>query len=147
MLRRKFLQNSGAMLVALLLWPKLVFAKVWNKPAFETTKLSDALVALGVTQPKLSKDILITAPDRAENGAVVQVEVASNIANTESIAILVEKNPTSLIAEFKFSPELEAFVITRIKMAESSDVTVVVKAGGQFFMQTKNVIVLENGCG
>lgn len=147
MLRRKFLQNSGALLAALLLWPKLLFAKTWNKPAFETTKISETLAALGVTQPKMSQDILITAPALAENGAVVQVEVSSNIANTESIAILVEKNPTPLIAEFKLSPELEAFVVTRIKMAETSDVTVVVKAGEQFFMQTKNVVVLENGCG
>ena len=147
MLRREFLQNSGAILAAFLLWPKLALAKAWNKPAFETAKLSEALAALGVTQPKSSQDILITAPDRAENGAVVQIEVHSHIAGTESIAILVEKNPTPLIAEFKLAPELEGFVITRIKMAETSDVTVVVKAGGQYFMQTKNVIVLENGCG
>lgn len=147
MLRRNFLQHTVVMLAAFALWPKFVFAKAWNKPAFETTKLSEALSALGVSQPTLSQEILITAPERAENGAVVQIEVASNIANTESIAILVEKNPTPLIAEFKLSPELESFVITRIKMAETSDVTVVVRAGGQYFMQAKNIIVLENGCG
>lgn len=145
--RRKFLRHSLMMFTALALWPKFVFAKTWNKPAFETTKLSEALAALGVTQASLSQDILITAPDRAENGAVVQIEITSNIANTESIAILVEKNPTPLIAEFKLSPELEAFVITRIKMAETSDLTVVVKAGGQYYKQARNIIVLENGCG
>lgn len=147
MLRREFLQKTCVMLTVFALWPKLALAKAWNKPAFETTKLSEALAALGVTQPKSNQDILITAPDRAENGAVVQIEVTSNIANTESIAILVEKNPTPLIADFKLSPALEGFVITRIKMAETSDVTVVVKAGGQYFMQSRNVVVLENGCG
>lgn len=148
MLRRAFIKNTLAVVATFALWPKLAFAKSWHKPAFETTKLSEALTELGVQQPPtMSEDILITAPDRAENGAVVQVEVTSHIANTESIAILVEKNPTPLIAEFKLAPALEGFVITRIKMAETSDVTVLVKAGGQYFMQARNVVVLENGCG
>jgi sulfur-oxidizing protein SoxY len=145
--RRKFLHNSVLILTALALWPKLVLAKIWNKPAFETTKLSEALNALGVEQAKISQDILINAPERAENGAVVQIEITSNLANTESITILVERNPTPLIAEFKLSSDLEAYVVTRIKMAETSDLTVVVKAGGHFFTQTKNIVVLENGCG
>ena len=77
----------------------------------------------------------------------MQVEIKSNIANTESIAILVDKNPTPLIATFKFSNGAEPFVVTRIKMAESSDIKVVVMAGGQYFTNARNVVVLENGCG
>ena len=146
MLRRQFLKQCSGLVVALWLMPKLAMAAIWNKPAFETTKLAEALANLGVINPINSQELSITAPDRAENGAIVQVEVTSLIANTESMAILVEKNPTPLIAHFKFAEGVAPFIITRIKMAETSDVTVVVKVGDQYYMQSKNVVVLENGC-
>ncbi len=147
MLRRKFLKQCAWMLAAAALSPKAVWAAVWNQPAFETSKLTEALEKLGIKNPVNSQDIKITAPDRAENGAIVQVEVTSQIPNTESITILVEKNPTPLIAQFKFFEGTQSFVITRIKMAETSDVTVLIKAREQYFINTKNVVVLENGCG
>lgn len=147
MQRRNFLTLLLGMATSLLVVPLSALAAVWNKAAFETTKLDVAIKSLDVVDEIVSQDIQIIAPDKAENGAIVQVEIKSNIANTESISILVEKNPTPLIAHFKFSNGAEPFVITRIKMAETSDVKVVVKAGAQYFTNAKNVIVLENGCG
>ena len=147
MLRRTFIKHCAAAFVAIGLLPKVAWSAVWNQAAFETTKLTEALTNLGVINAPKSQEIMITAPDRAENGAIVQVEVTSLIPNTEAIVILVENNPTPLIAQFNFFEGTQSFVITRIKMAETSDVTVIVKAGTQFFMQTKNVVVLENGCG
>ena len=121
--------------------------KAWNKTAFEATKLDEATKGLNVSTEISSKDIEIIAPDRAENGAVVQIEITSNIANTESITVLVEHNPTPLIGMFSFSNGALPFVITRIKMAEDSDLKVIVKAHGQYFTNSKKVVVLENGCG
>ncbi|MDI1309222.1 MAG: thiosulfate oxidation carrier protein SoxY [Methylotenera sp.] len=147
MQRRDFVKLVfGAFTLAFIL-PKNALAAIWNKAAFETTQLNEAEKNLEVNGEKLSQDILITVPDKAENGAIVQVEVKSNILNTETISIFVEKNPTPLIAHFKFSNGAEPFVVTRIKMAETSDVKVVVKAGNEYFMNAKNVVVLENGCG
>jgi sulfur-oxidizing protein SoxY len=147
MKRRDFLTTLCSVTAALLVMPLSALAATWNKSAFETSKLKEAEKDLEVEGEKFSQDIQITVPDKAENGAIVQVEVRSNIANTETITILVEKNPTPLIAHFKFSNGAEPFVVTRIKMAETSDVKVVVKAGNQYFTNAKNVIVLENGCG
>ena len=144
MRRRDFLLGLVTF-VALL--PVKVLAALWNKAAFESVKITDAARSLNINSEILSADIQIIAPDRAENGAIVQVEVKSNIANTEAIAIFVEKNPTPLIANFMFSNGAEPFVVTRIKMAETSDIKVVVKAGNQYFSNAKNVEVLENGCG
>lgn len=144
MRRRDFLLGLVTF-VALL--PIKVLAALWNKAAFESVKITDAARNLNINAEILSADIQITAPDRAENGAIVQVEVKSNIANTEAIAIFVEKNPTPLIANFMFSNGAEPFVVTRIKMAETADIKVVVKAGNQYFSNAKNVEVLENGCG
>jgi sulfur-oxidizing protein SoxY len=143
MQRRHFIFG---LLGTILLAPLNAFAAIWNKPAFEAVKLEDASNALAIEQETPSDLIHITAPERAENGAIVQVEVRSDIAGTEAIAILVEKNPTPLIANFMFSNGAEPFVITRIKMAETSDVKVVVKAGNQYFTNSRNVEVLENGC-
>jgi len=147
MQRRDFLTIFLGITASVLMMPLNALAAVWNKAAFETTKLNEAEKSLEINGEKLSQEILITVPDKAENGAIVQVEVKSNIPNTESISILVDKNPTPLIAHFRFSNGAEPFVVIRIKMAETSDVKVVVKAGSQYFTNAKNVIVLENGCG
>jgi sulfur-oxidizing protein SoxY len=144
MQRREFLLGL-ATFVALL--PVKAFAALWNKAAFQSVQLKDASKHLNIDVEIPSADIQIIAPDRAENGAIVQVEVKSNLANTEAIAIFVEKNPTPLIANFMFSNGAQPFVVTRIKMAETSDIKVVVKAGSQYFTNAKNVVVLENGCG
>ena len=147
MQRRDFIKCvSGAIALAFIA-PMNAFAAIWNKAAFENTQLNEAEKNLEINGEKFSQEILITLPDKAENGAIVQIEVKSNIPNTETISILVEKNPTPLIAHFKFSNGAETFVVTRIKMAETSDVKVVVKSGNQYFINAKNVIVLENGCG
>jgi sulfur-oxidizing protein SoxY len=152
MQRRNFLSlllGSASLLVMLPInaWAALLNASLWNKAAFETAKINEASKNLAIHDEIISADIQIIAPDRAENGAIVQVEVKSNIANTETISIFVEKNPTPLIAHFKFSNGAEPFIVTRIKMADTSEIKVVVKAGSQYFTHSKNVIVLENGCG
>lgn len=144
--RRQFIKGLSAVLASVLVLPKMVLAAVWNKPAFETDSLSKALADLGIKQTIKTDQINIKAPDRAENGAIVQVEVESRIANTQSISILVEKNPTPLIATYQFAEGVAGFMITRIKMADTSDVTVVVKAEDKYFTNTKNVVVLESGC-
>ena len=150
MQRREFLTLLTGVLTAAML-PINALAgllnQTWNKTAFEATKLNEATKGLNISTETPSKDIEIIAPDRAENGAVVQIEITSNIKNTESITVLVEHNPTPLIGTFSFSNGALPFVITRIKMAEDSDLKVIVKVDGQYFTASKKIVVLENGCG
>ena len=126
--------------------PASAFAN-WNKAAFEAKNMADVLKAMGGATAEKSADIIITAPDIAENGAVVPVAVASKIANTQSISILVEKNPSSLAAEFEILAGTEANVGTRVKMGQSSNIHAVVKAGGKYYVATKEVKVTLGGCG
>ena len=150
MQRREFLTLLTGVLAAAILPIKALAEQLnqaWNKAAFEATKLDEAEKGLAIQAEILSKDIEIIAPDRAENGAVVQIEITSNIKSTESITVLVEHNPTPLIGTFSFNNGALPFVITRIKMAEDSDLKVIVRANGQYFTASKKVIVLENGCG
>ncbi len=146
MQRRDFVKMLFAA-SALALVPIRALAAVWNSPAFESTKLNSALSGLGISEIKESKKITIIAPDKAENGAVVQIEVKSEIANSESLAIFVENNPTPLIAHFVFGEGADPHIVTRIKMAETSDVQAIIKVGNEYFSAKKRVEVLENGCG
>ncbi len=141
--RRIFVQS----LLGFLLLPLTAFAEGWNKRAFEAQKLADAESGLAIANAQQSDEIELIVTDRAENGAVVQVEIVSHIANTESISLFVAHNPTPLIAHFYLANGTLGHVVTRIKMAQTSDVKAFVKAGGQYYFRTKNVVVLEDGCG
>ena len=146
MQRRAFLQCLVGLSAMALLVPLRAVAALWNRTAFESKDVQGALAGLEVPTEIPSEDIEIIAPERAENGAVVQVEVRSRIPGTEAIAILAEKNPTPLIANFIFSHGAEPFVITRIKMAETSHIQAIVKSGDQYYIAKRMVEVLENGC-
>jgi len=145
--RRNFLGLIIAITATALLLPLRAIAAAWNKAAFESSKLDEAEQGLAINGETASKDIEIIAPDRAENGAIVQLEITSRIPNTEAIAVFVEKNPTALIGNFIFSNGALPQIVTRIKMAETSDIKIIVKAGDRYFTASKNVVVLENGCG
>jgi len=120
----------------------------WNKAAFESKALADAMKTIGATNPIESRDIVITAPDIAENGAVVPVAVTSKIPGTQSIAILAEKNPFPLAATFDVTGGAEAYVSVRLKMGQTSNVYAVVKAAdGRFYSSVKEIKVTIGGCG
>lgn len=150
--RRDFLGVIIAATASALLLPLRAVAALWNKAAFDAIKLDDAAKNLAINAEITSKDIEIIAPNRAENGAIVQIEVTSRIPNTEAIAVFVEKNPTALIGNFMFSQYQEnnlgamPQIVTRIKMAETSDIKIIVKAGNQYYSNVKNVVVIESGC-
>jgi sulfur-oxidizing protein SoxY len=153
MKRRVFLKGtlaSGAVAVAVsagLLSPRKVLA-AWSKPAFEAKSVQEGLKsALGTDLTTPSDAIEIKAPEIAENGAVVPVTVSTKLANTESISILVENNPTPLTAMFKLSPVTSPNVSTRIKMGKTSTVIAVVKSGGKLYSARKEVKVTIGGCG
>lgn len=145
--RRTWLKSLVSVTVLAALTPIRALAALWNRQAFEAANMEGALQGLGIGQVGPSRDIVLTAPDMAENGAIVQIEVESHIPGTEAISILVEKNPTPLIANFNFGNGAEPFVITRIKMAETSQLKAIIKAGGTYYSVGKKVDVAIGGCG
>jgi sulfur-oxidizing protein SoxY len=151
--RRAALKGAGAgtllaaAMAAGLLRPSDALAD-WNKGAFEAKTVSDALKSLKVASPAETKDIAIKAPDIAENGAVVPIEIQSNIPGTKSIAVLIEKNPFPYAGSFDVSQGAMPFVALRVKIGESSNVRVVVAtADGRFYTAAKEVKVTIGGCG
>jgi sulfur-oxidizing protein SoxY len=152
--RRKALRTGGGItlltLVAAAGWlrPEEALAADWNKAAFETNSMDATVKALGGSTPAQSKDItFFQTPDIAENGAVVPIGITSNIPKTESIAILVEKNPNMLAAVFDVPAGTEPSLSTRIKMGQSSNVYALVKADGKYYVASKEIKVTLGGCG
>ncbi|MFO1413194.1 MAG: thiosulfate oxidation carrier protein SoxY [Burkholderiales bacterium] len=153
--RREVLKTGGGLtllaLVAAAGWLKpgdALAADAWNKAAFDTKTLDETMKALGGGTPAQSKDIVFfQTPDIAENGAVVPVGITSNIPKTESIAILIEKNPNMLAATFDIPPGTEPSLSTRVKMGQSSNIIALVKADGKYYMASKEVKVTLGGCG
>ena len=152
--RRDALKTSGGTMVMALAASAGLFktnsaiAQEWNKSAFEVKNLNDVVKALGGTTATESKDIaFINAPDIAENGAVVPVGATSKIPKTESISILVEKNPSALSASFMIPDGTEPMITTRVKMGQTSNIYALVKADGKFFYAVKEVKVTLGGCG
>ena len=151
--RRNFLRALvlgsayAATFAASWLRPIQLLAAEWNKAAFDAKVLAEALKIIGGTSAIESDQILLKAPEIAENGAIVPVEITSKIPGTQSIYIVADKNPQPLVAIFDFAAGLEPFISTRIKMGESSKVRVLVKAAGKFYVATQEVKVTIGGCG
>jgi sulfur-oxidizing protein SoxY len=144
-LRRSTVQFAAALAAGMLLPLRAIAA--WNKDAFGAKTAADALKGLGVGASTESKDIVIDAPQIAENGAVVPVEITSNLASTRSIMVVVEKNPFPLTAKFDFGEGALPYVKVNVKMGESSIVRVLAEAGGKFYSASKEVKVTIGGCG
>ncbi|HXU42874.1 MAG TPA: thiosulfate oxidation carrier protein SoxY [Burkholderiales bacterium] len=142
MTRRSLLAFLGLLLAR----PLSVLA-AWNEQAFGAKTAADALKGIGVSAPAPSKDIVIDAPQIAENGAVVPIEISSNVPGTTAIAVVIEKNPFPLAARFEFKEGALPFVKLNVKMGETSDVRVVAFAGGQQLTATREIKVTIGGCG
>ncbi|SNX28540.1 thiosulfate-binding protein SoxY [Polynucleobacter meluiroseus] len=121
-------------------------AEEWNKAAFEGKSLDEVYKALGSGVPEKSSLVTLTAPDIAENGAVVPVSISTSL-KAQQIAILVDKNPNTLAAQFSIPAGTDSFVTTRIKMAQTSNVYALVKAEGKWSMAVKEIKVTLGGCG
>lgn len=124
-------------------------ALAFNKDAFAAKALPDALKALGATSAMAeSADVTLTAPDIAENGAVVPLAVASTLPGLKHLVLLVEKNPSALVAVFNVNDAVEANFATRTKMGQTSDVyAVAITADGKALYAKKEIKVTLGGCG
>lgn len=151
--RRLMLSRSArlaSMLTTLGLLPSIAQAQVagYNAPAFEAKSMADLLKALRGSAPAESKDVTLTAPDIAENGAVVPVGASTALPGVKRMLLLVEKNPAMLSAIFEVTDAVDANFSIRVKMGQSSNVFAVAMMGdGKVLYAVKEVKVTLGGCG
>ncbi len=154
MKRRLFLKQSlaagamGMLVGSGMLMPKTTLASDWPEAAFKNKDASAAMKALlGTDQPPPSAEVKLTAPEIAENGAVVPIKVETAMAGVETITIVAVKNPLPLVANFKMGEGALPYASTRIKMGTTGDVLAIVKAGGKLHSAKQEIKVTIGGCG
>ncbi|MEH2538316.1 MULTISPECIES: thiosulfate oxidation carrier protein SoxY [unclassified Bradyrhizobium] len=152
--RRLILQGAGA--VALIglgnlpfgLTPALATANdKYPEEAFKQKSDADVIKTLYGKTAEPSDKVKMDAPEIAENGAVVPISVSTTLADVTSVAFLVSENPNVLIAKYNIPAGTLPSVANRIKMAKTSNVTVLVEAGGKLYSASKEVKVTVGGCG
>jgi sulfur-oxidizing protein SoxY len=119
----------------------------YPEEAFKQKSDAEAIKLLYGKTAEASDKVKMDAPEIAENGAVVPISVTTTLDNVTSIAFLVSENPNALIASYKIPAGTIPSVANRIKMAKTSNVIVVVEAGGKLYSATKEVKVTVGGCG
>ncbi len=148
--RRDMLTRSASVAAALAglgLLPQAALAN-WPQAAFEAKNMADLMKALGNAGPAESKDVTITGPDIAENGAVVPVGAATTLPGVKRLLLLVEKNPNMLAALFDVTDAVEPSISTRVKMGQSSNVfAVAITADNKVLYAAKEIKVTLGGCG
>lgn len=120
----------------------------WMAEHFAGGQASDTLIRLFNNQTISDSDrINLILPEVAENGEVVPITISSELENVDRVYIVVEKNPTPLAAELELSSAALVYMTTRIKMAESCNVWVIARHGGQLLKTQQWVNVVHGGCG
>lgn len=118
-----------------------------TKPkAWTATKVDEAMKELFGSSTTTEGSINLTAPDIAENGAVIPVSFDTQLKATK-IAVFQDANPESAVAIFNLNENSVADFAIRIKMAKTGTVTVVAEADGKLYSVSKLVKVTIGGCG
>lgn len=153
-IRRQLLRGSASALALLplgglgLLTPRRVLATEWDRKAFGARTAQEALTAWKAGAAADTRDITITAPEIAENGAKVEVEVTSNLADTVSLALFADKNPMPLCAALTFLPPALPYARVQLKLAETTRVRAVAKTrDGKTHVAWREIKVTLGGCG
>lgn len=133
--RDSLVLGMGALTAGMFL-PKIVHAAT-----------ADAIAAFTGGADMGEGGITLTAPEIAENGNTVPIEVSA--PGAEAIVILATGNPTPGVATINFGPMAgEQFASTRIRLAGTQDVMAIARmSDGSFVQARQEVKVTIGGCG
>jgi sulfur-oxidizing protein SoxY len=143
--RRQFLR--AALAVALVGATRTAWAGAErNLNAFNARSVESALGALDLSSAQESQLIDIDAPDVAENGANVPVEITVRVPGVERVVVVGERNVFPLLADTYFGPGVLPWFELKVKLAETSHVRVYALADGRLHTASKHVRVIVGGC-
>ncbi|AXX89161.1 thiosulfate oxidation carrier protein SoxY [Arcobacter suis] len=114
--------------------------------AWTATKVDDAIKEIFGSSTLTEGSINLSAPDIAENGAVIPVSFDTTL-NATKIAVFQDANPESAVAVFSIPENAVIDYAIRIKLAKTGTVTVVAEANGKLYAVSKLVKVTIGGCG
>ena len=119
----------------------------YPEDAFKQKDEKEAIRLLYGRAAEPSDKVKLDAPEIAENGAVVPISVSTTLTDVTSVSFLVSENPNVLAAHYRIPPGTMPNVANRLKMAKTTNVTVIVEAGGKLYSAAKEVKVTVGGCG
>ena len=141
--RRKFLQIT-AVLSGMALTPAL-FANLAQ--SFAAKSYDAALEGLADGQAiQEHPDIDLDVPDIAEDSGKVPIQVHAPLPGVQKISILIEANPAPLVSVSHINAPAEPYVSLRVKMRETSRVTVLVHTSDGVFRADREITVTGGGC-
>jgi sulfur-oxidizing protein SoxY len=120
----------------------------WPTDAFYAEALTDAQQLLfGEREIEDSTRLVIDAPEIAENGRNVPVEVRTDLAGLQSITLLSDSNPSPLLARARFTPAAAPRLALRFKLGGSGNLIAIAEADGKLYRAVRPVKVTAGGCG
>lgn len=147
--RRTALARSAqlSLLLAGLGLPPRTSLAAYPAAAFDAKSVPEVLKALGAGATIESKDVVVTAPDIAEDRAAVPVTVSTALPGVKRLLIVVEKNPTALAASFDVTEFIEPSFTTRLRLDRSSNVVALALMGdGRVLFAQKEVKLTLGVC-
>ena len=150
--RRNFIKNSMLFAGSLVAVPSLIISgkayAAWPEKSFDIKDLTESVSSVyGHSNLEESSQVKLKAPEIAENGAIVPINVSTTLDNVESIMIFVENNPQPLSSGYELTSLSEPSIGTRLKMGKTSNVMAAVKSGDKVYTSTQEVKVTIGGCG
>ena len=150
--RRNFIKNSMLFAGSLVAVPSLIISgkayAAWPEKSFDIKDLTESVSSVyGHSNLEESSKVRLKAPEIAENGAIVPINVSTTLDNVDSIMIFVENNPQPLSSGYKLTSLSEPSIGTRLKMGKTSNVMAAVKSGDKVYTSTQEVKVTIGGCG
>jgi sulfur-oxidizing protein SoxY len=153
MTRRTFMQAavSGAVastgVAAGMLAPRGVWAALPPQTFFAASPDEAVKAVLGTDQSALDKAVELNVTETVEMADMVPLSVLARVDKVASITLVADKNPNPIIATYRLDPRLEPYVATRVRLAQSCNVSALVKANGTLHQATRHVQASIGGCG
>ena len=115
-------------------------------PARVKSPLEILLDELRHARPELNTAVDLVSPDIAVDGASIMLEIQALLPEVDGLAVYLEGNPQPLAAAFHLAPNALPEVKLMVRLAQSSNVSVVVRSQGKFYRNLKFVKVTQGGC-
>ncbi len=91
--------------------------------------------------------LLLQAPELAENGTSVPIQLESLLPDTQELVLIAEHNPYPLTLRARFGPGTRPRLHTRLRLAESTRLRVIAYTGQGVFTLLRPIKVIAGGCG
>jgi predicted secreted protein len=108
--------------------------------------LDSLLLELRQARPELSPAVDLMSPEIAVDGGSIMLEFQALLPDVDGFAVYIESNPRPLAAAFYLAPEVLPEMRLLVRLAKSSDISIVARSRGRFYKMSKFVKVTQGGC-